>query len=876
MEQGFGSAAPFCKSCTGRWSLALLELTRNTQAALFSAVVTAFLITSLSSLGPNYQQQSALLLYQLLNGRDPNLASISDPTASFQPSGLAIAANCLWSASLSASLGASFGAMICKEWLTDYNGGTNPVVGFLRACQRQVRFTAFQRWKVHIIIALLPPLLHSSVLLFFSGAVVYLWQINVSVAIVYLIIGGIFGITYFILTFLPFVTNPPFRLYSTLLVHRLSVVAGEVIISVVDVFAHGCFLALRYVTGAILWPFAQTIFSKGSLHAWYLQGQTILPNEYRHMRVWWANAFRDSLDEIDTSQRVQEEAILWLSQMPLDPSESKVVVPSLALIPSSHLHKLPNPTATLLNLAFGSSFLESPTQEQADIVVSCVLLLGHIKYKSVVDRNSDEDHDVGGNPVTPLAAWAAQQLTINAFDKSFNAPHSEWIRARFLMAAAWLSPEYETEEVTAEGEKLKIQDRWGFLEKIRMSLAQHFCGDKPLDNRALVDLIHGMHACIPRGNYGSASSVISFLSLGCEDYNSPWSEDESVLRALITYALDLLLPPERRRPLVERETKFNRLASELINALKANVCNVDVASFGFWLIYRVPYAFTWRKSALADIANIWDQSNTLGEYLSVHEGHSRQMNPLAINAFVAVAQCHLVAKAELPELATRSSLKLLGAALQDSHSRTMATYAMAMILNLGSSTQVSIFATGISAEYFTTRFHAARDDLEANVAEEDIINLHIYSTLVLLKLRQAQVDVERVGVLIREMENTIKDSAVADSGLTRDSTTEMSVDLNRLRWKAIYLSGLLFKLLPPDEWEGPIGMLRERVRMLLESGVLLLADDYKRCIEPLDMEVDVSQLRTSAERRETNFSAFGEWVSDFPLFSLAGSVMDKT
>ena len=84
------------------------------QAALFSAIVTTFLLTALGNLQPNYQQQSALLLYQLLNGRDASLASLSDPTAPFKPSGSAIAVNCLWFASLSMSLGASFGAMICK------------------------------------------------------------------------------------------------------------------------------------------------------------------------------------------------------------------------------------------------------------------------------------------------------------------------------------------------------------------------------------------------------------------------------------------------------------------------------------------------------------------------------------------------------------------------------------------------------------------------------------------------------------------------------------------------------------------------------------------------------------------------------------------
>jgi hypothetical protein len=95
-----------------------------------------------------------------------------------------------------------------------------------------------------------------------------------------------------------------------------------------------------------------------------------------------------------------------------------------------------------------------------------------------------------------------------------------------------------------DGQELKIQDRWQFVEKIRMTLESHVRDDKLLDNKVLINLIHGMHACIPRGDSGSVSSIVPFLSLFCEDYNLPWSEDEATLRALITYALDLLSPSE--------------------------------------------------------------------------------------------------------------------------------------------------------------------------------------------------------------------------------------------------------------------------------------------------------------------------------------------
>ena len=831
---------------------------------MFSAIITAFLIKALDDLGPDYEQQSALLLYQLLNGRDPSLEKISDPTIPFKPPGLAIAVNCLWFASLAASLGAAFGAMICKEWLTEYHGDANPVVELIRACQRQVRYMAFKRWNVHALVALLPPLLHSSVLLFFTGAAVYLWRMDEMVAIVYQIIGGTFAILYFISTFLPFVTNAPFRPYSTLTFHQLSVAIGKGVIPIVDLFVHGCYLTLRYVTSVILWPFAQAVVGSDALQRWYAGAQPVLPAEYKHIRVWWANAFDDSLDKIDTSQKVQEEAILWLSQMQLDPSESRDVVSSLALISSSHPHKFPESVIVFLNLTLESSFNKKPSQEQTDIAIDCVFVLGNIKFQSAVDQNSDCDHNVGGIPVTALVAWAAQQLTIDAFRAEFNTPHSEGIRARLLTAAAWLSPVEETEDAEWNGEKVKIQDRFQFIEEIRATLKRHTRNDRPFDSKVIVNLIHGMHACIPRGDYGIAASIVSFLPMLCDDYDSPWSEDEAVLRALVTYALDLLLPSARWKPLVEREIEFGELASELIDTLMITDTNIGVVVFAFWLIYRVPYAFKSRKTLLTDITHIWTLTNAV-----VPEHHRERMNFHAVDAFVAVAQLHATAN-ELPKFTPHTALELLKSALEYDYSRAMATYAIAMILNLGTSNQASTFTSGIAAEPFREALFDVKSDLERNATEEDVVDLHIYSTLILLKFRTVELDVGKVKALIEEMDRAIGNGITRDSGVARNSGAEIGTDLDGVRWKAIYLSGLLFTFMPEDEKQGLKEGLRVKVEALLRSGGLPLVDDYGRCIEPLDM--DVLDLSTPAEKQGLAYAAFEVWIGDFPLFPLAGTV----
>ena len=823
-------------------------MTQGIQAGLFSAVVTAFLTTSLGDLQPNYQQQSALLLYQLLNGRDPSLASLSDPTALFKPSALAIAVNCLWFASLSISLGVCFGAVAVKHLRTEYDNVSNPIVDLVQACRRQANLMTFLEWNVHGA-TLLPPLFQLSILLFFAGASIFLWQINTTVAVVYLSIGVIFSITY--LFRFPAVSIAPFRPYSILIIHRLFIAIGKIVISAVDRIAHGWFIVRRRATRAILWPFARTILSAGTLRDWC---KPILPWEYKHIRVRWGKTCDQSLDRINISPQVQEEAILWLTQLGLDdPSKSDVIVSSLAQMSPSRPHKFRKRVVVFLNSALESACREAPSRARID----SVLVLGRIKYQSVVDQNRDEDHVIRDIPVTALVAYAAQQLTISAFEDQSNTPHTEGIRARLLAAAAWLSPVKAGEEVTPEGERLTIQDRWEFVKQIGTTFMQHIRGKNPPDNWVLVDLIHGMHASIPRGGHGTPSSIIPFPLLTYEDYSSPWSKDESVLRALITYALDLLSYTKRKEPLVERKIKFDELALELIDALMAFPAPGEVAVFGFWLIHHAPYAFKSRKSILVDIVEIWTLTSILGD-------HRKQLNFHAINAFVLVARCRLVSDGRLPKLAASSVLDLLRAALEDSYNQPVVTYALALILNLGTRAQAATLSRGIGAESFANTLQIARRDPERNTPEEDL-NLYIYKTLLLLKLRQPSVDIEVVKTLIEDVVTGLDRVSAGDP---KDKT---SIDNGRA-WKAIYLSGLLARLLPPGEREGPIEALRGGVRKVLQTGRLPLTTDYKCCLEPLD----VGPLKFPAEREGALFTTFEAWVDGFPLLPLAGSVLSGT
>ena len=269
---------------------------------------------------------------------------------------------------------------------------------------------------------------------------------------------------------------------------------------------------------------------------------------------------------------------------------------------------------------------------------------------------------------------------------------------------------------------------------------------------------------------------------------------------------------------------------------------------------------------LRDVANIW----TSAIQPIQDDGLRQRLNFHAVDAFVAVAQCHIRISGNLPKFTPQTALELLNAGLGSDYTRPMATYAIAMILNLGKFTRVAAVTNEIQAEGFIEILLSLNDDLEKATVEEDAVDLRIYSTLVLLKL-QPELDTARVEGLLGQMEKTIGDSPIRDSGIPRKSGTDTSADLDRVRWKAIYLSALLFKFMPDDWREKRVGGLRARVETLVDSGELSSVGDYEHCIEPLGLELP--ELKTPAVDQQGPINtAFEVWIDEFPLFPLAGSI----
>jgi len=440
-------------------------------------------------------------------------------------------------------------------------------------------FKVFKQLDIPVIIAFLPTLLIYSIILFFIGGAIYCWQINTTVAAVFVGISGYLYVRYWGL--FVFSTTADISIFSSLkftsLFQELLFLPWQLISPLIREFPfpflgsilHQCFdainrvfvyllrLEVRFfdcVIATVQFPLIQAINGKGLLHNRYMKAWTTSPEEHDDTCVGQDIALHNPADDIDTSQEAQEEAILWLSQMPLDPPDSEALVSSLARISSSRpCGRFKKPIIAHANLVLEASFRKEISWTQTNTTINCVLVLGNVKFQSAVDQNSDSDHDIGGIPVPPSVAWAAQQLTINAPRADLDIVHPGEVPGRLLAAAAWLSPVKGTEDVEQKGERLEIQDRSQFIEPIRAMLERYIRNEEPLDNKVLVNLIHGMHAFIPRGNRDNASSTVSLPPFFYDNYDSPWPEDKAVLRALVTYALDLLLPKREKKLLVEQK-----------------------------------------------------------------------------------------------------------------------------------------------------------------------------------------------------------------------------------------------------------------------------------------------------------------------------------
>ncbi|KAG9084060.1 hypothetical protein FS749_005528 [Ceratobasidium sp. UAMH 11750] len=163
-------------------------------AALFSAILTAFIIESKSLLEEDSGDLTVTMLLAIAQSQqrmEQGAPQVRPPIErpSFSASISARWINGLWFTALTLSLASALVAMLAKEWLTAFTA-SRPRPALAHALLHQERLQGLIRWRALHLVDFLPTMLHLSLLLFFLGLAVYLWILDSGIAIAEVIIAG--------------------------------------------------------------------------------------------------------------------------------------------------------------------------------------------------------------------------------------------------------------------------------------------------------------------------------------------------------------------------------------------------------------------------------------------------------------------------------------------------------------------------------------------------------------------------------------------------------------------------------------------------------------------------------------------------------------
>jgi hypothetical protein len=242
--------------------------------------LTAFIIESkkMLELDPTTTMVDVMIFYtnNIANGTHMPYT----PTE-FEPDTSAIVVNCLFFASLSASLFAALASVVALQWMADYDaaitrGGSSPED---RAKRRQFRYAGVISWKMSEIIAALPLLLYFSVILFFAGLIVWMWVTNHAVG---------------------------------------AVVAGGTAVAVLFYVA-STMIAAAFVSAPFRTPLSQWIYSLfflpfSALH-WLLSAMRVstIPSWVRTRHALYTTSYRREDQAVEERDTLGKEALIWLA-----------------------------------------------------------------------------------------------------------------------------------------------------------------------------------------------------------------------------------------------------------------------------------------------------------------------------------------------------------------------------------------------------------------------------------------------------------------------------------------------------------------------------------------------------------------------------------
>ncbi|KAF9025272.1 hypothetical protein BDZ89DRAFT_1183564 [Hymenopellis radicata] len=133
---------------------------------------------------------SATILFELLavqraiaNGSAEHIPASTaiNPQNAFAPNSINVWINGFWSVSLTCSLGVALAAVLVKQWLHHYMSLPSGTPG-IRSHIRHFRYMGLERWRVRVIIGMLPLIMHISLALFLAGFTLFFIPLRTSIA----------------------------------------------------------------------------------------------------------------------------------------------------------------------------------------------------------------------------------------------------------------------------------------------------------------------------------------------------------------------------------------------------------------------------------------------------------------------------------------------------------------------------------------------------------------------------------------------------------------------------------------------------------------------------------------------------------------------
>ena len=237
------------------------------QAGLFSAVASAFIIEVNSQLQPNPNEETAALLRVLIHKID-NTAFGNDVPAVPQwagPPHMIVQVQAILFGSLSISLFTVFLALLGKQWLNRYASVNMRRSAIERSQDRQQKLDGVDSWYFYLVAGSLLVMSQAALLLLGCALSRYLWEINTTVALAVLGV-TLFGVLFYLLIVIAGTSsvNCP---YQTPLSHIICHIP-DALLHILDTSHHAldifcCILDISYCT----WEnFHHTPHAPGALH----------------------------------------------------------------------------------------------------------------------------------------------------------------------------------------------------------------------------------------------------------------------------------------------------------------------------------------------------------------------------------------------------------------------------------------------------------------------------------------------------------------------------------------------------------------------------------------------------------------------------------